>query len=169
MLRRFVLATLFVLCAPSLGLAQSPSLRDMPVDVSADRLEVDQQRQEASFSVNVRVEQGTMRLAADKLTVFYADGSSEDGEVGGQAIRRIEAAGTAVTVIYGKDTATGKRAVYDVVQSEVVLDGGVVLVRGGNTLKGDKLVFNLATGKVSLLSAGNQRVRAQFTPKASNR
>ena len=55
------------------------------------------------------------------------------------------------------------------VQSEVVLDGGVVLVRGGNTLKGDKLVFNLATGKVSLLSAGNQRVRAQFTPKASNR
>ncbi len=166
MLRSFVLAAVLSFGAAPAGLAQSKSLRDMPVDVSADKLEVDQQRQEASFSGNVRVEQGTMRLAADTLTVFYADGSTGNQQ---QAIRRIEAAGTAVTVIYGKDTATGKRAVYDVVQSEVVLDGGVVLVRGGNTLKGDKLVFNLATGKVSLLSAGNQRVRAQFTPKASNR
>jgi lipopolysaccharide export system protein LptA len=49
----------------------------------------------------------------------------------------------------------------------VELTGGVVLVRGGNTLKGDRLVFNLTTGKVSLLSSGSERVRAQFTPNVS--
>jgi lipopolysaccharide export system protein LptA len=142
-------------------------MKELPVDVSADSLEVDQTEQQATFSGNVRVEQGTLRLAADRLTVFYASGSKGKEKGATQDIRRIEADGQTVTVVYGKDTATGKRAVYDVEKGEVVLDGGVVLVRGGNTLKGERLVFNLTSGKVSLLSSGSQRVRAQFTPKAS--
>ncbi|MBI1364218.1 MAG: lipopolysaccharide transport periplasmic protein LptA [Proteobacteria bacterium] len=163
-----ILLMVLMMCVAQTAHAQvkGPSIRDKPVDVQADKLEVDQEKQEATFSGNVRVEQANLRLAADKLTVYYAaDGGNEVG----QAVRKIVADGEAVTVVYAKDTATGKQAVYDVEKSEVVLDGGVVLVRGGNTLKGDKLVFNLTTGKVSLLSSGSQRVRAQFTPKASKK
>jgi lipopolysaccharide export system protein LptA len=165
-MRLMVVIACLLAALPAMAQQQHPSLRNTPVDISADRLDVDQDKQEATFSGNVKVEQGGLLLNADTLTVYY-NARNTGGRDMAQAVRRIVADGQAVTVVYGQDTATGKQAVYDVQQASVELTGGVVLVRGGNTLKGDRLVFNLTTGKVSLLSSGSERVRAQFTPNVS--
>ena len=66
---------------------------------------------------------------------------------------------------------------YDVENQEIRLTGAVVLTRGKNTLEGESLVYNFATGKSRIVSAaaetgavktekdGKKRVRALFVPE----
>jgi len=132
-----------------------------PIEIDADQLVVERTDGSAEFSGNVRVVQGDMRLASDRLTVQY-DEAQKDNQDGG--VTEIKAKGK-VTIVYGADTATGNEAIYDVPAKKVRLNGNVTLVRGENVLRGDGLVFDLVTGNASLTASSKQRVRARFSPE----
>ena len=123
-----------------------------PVEVTADNLSVDQRTGKAVFSGNVLSGQGQMRLAADRVTVTYAQGSQ-------QRISALRAEGN-VTLSSGQDAAEARTADYDVESGNVVLTGDVLLTQGGNVLAGDKVTVNLATGTAT--AAG--RVRSVLQP-----
>lgn len=141
-----------------------------PIEIVADRLQVNQEQQLAVFSGNVNAVQGDMNLRADQLRVFYTDtddepaGGAAAGGAGGdaQSIRRIEAQGNVMLSQPG-ETAEGDQGVYDPVANKLVLEGDVVLTRGQNVVRGNRLDSDLASG-VSVVSAapGGQRVRALF-------
>lgn len=131
-----------------------------PIEIDADRLEVERTDGIAEFSGNVRVVQGDMRLASDRLQVNYDEGQKKNRDGG---VTKIIANGQ-VTIVYGADTATGNQAVYDVPAKKVFLNGNVTLVRGDNVLRGDGLVFDLVSGNASLTASAKQRVRAKFSP-----
>lgn len=110
----------------------------LPVEVTADRLEVNQKDGSAVFSGNVVVGQGEMRLSAAEVRVEYAtDGPSR--------IERLHATG-GVTLVSGADAAEAAEALYTIETGEVVLTGSVLLTQGGNALSGEKLTVNLKTG-----------------------
>ena len=62
----------------------------LPVEVTADRLSVDQQTGEAIFTGNVVIGQGEMRLSADEVLVFYREEPS--------GVSRLEAIGNVILV-----------------------------------------------------------------------
>ena len=67
-------------------------------------------------------------------------------------------------------TATGDRGVYDVTGGSITLDGNVVLTRADNVVRGGHLVYDLASGLVTITPSAvaegqQQRVRALFTPQ----
>ncbi|MTH63029.1 lipopolysaccharide transport periplasmic protein LptA [Paracoccus shanxieyensis] len=109
-----------------------------PVEVTADQLQVDQATGLATFSGNVLIGQGAMRLSADRVTVTYAQGNA-------QKISKLKAEGN-VTLASGGDAAEAQAADYDVGSGNVVLTGDVLLTQGANVLAGEKVTVNLKSG-----------------------
>lgn len=156
-MKKFLSAfTLFILTA---AMAQAVTA-DAPIDVDADQLEVLRDKGMATFSGNVRVIQGDMRLTSQTLTLRYNE-AQKDNDLGG--VTEIRAKGK-VTIVFGDDTATGNEAVYDVPGKKVRLQGNVTLVREENVLRGETLVFDLVTGDAALTAAPRERVKARFAP-----
>lgn len=136
----------------------------LPIEITADTLEVEQERQIAIFTGNVDAVQGELNLRADLLRVHYR--ANDEGE---NSISKIEAEDN-VLLSSPTETAQGDRGIYDVDTEKVHLFGSVVLTRGENVIKGDRMELNLATGKSKVESAisamGEQeRVKALFVPK----
>ena len=150
---------------PTISLAQSlpATAHDskLPIEITADSLEVKQNEQLAVFRGHVDAKQGKMRLTANEVWVRYRPES--DGESQG-TISQINATG-GVLFSTPNETARGDTGVYDVDDQVITLTGSVVLTRGGNIIRGEKLVLNLATGQSKIEST--QRVRGLFQPKKS--
>lgn len=190
----FLSATLFLAshayaAVPGLSLGSKHN-KKTPIEVTSDSLEVMQEQNKAAFTGHVVAVQGKVRLSADKMTVYYASAedkknnkkktdkadSSKDSAAQG-AIKKIEAEGN-VFLSTPQETASGSVGVYDVQNQEIRLSNQVVLTRGKNILKGDKLTYNFATGR-SLISSGaadggkggksGERVRALFVPESSKK
>lgn len=129
---------------PALGQGAGSALKghdtDAPVDVSADRIEVQDRANRAMFSGNVDVRQGNLRLNSARITVVYASSA------GGTAIERIEASG-GVTMRSPSETARSQFAIYDIDRRLVTMIGAVRLDQGANRIQGGRLVFDLSSGR----------------------
>ncbi|MGF1454532.1 MAG: LptA/OstA family protein [Alphaproteobacteria bacterium] len=161
----------FAMTAPLTGRAQSLTVdRTTPIEITADDFEVRPQEEKGIFSGNVRVIQGQLTLAADRMDVTY-DGASTSG----QSIQSLRATGN-VRITTPDEQATGGWARYDVAGRTMELGGGVLLTRGPNVLEGARLTIDLETRQSRLLpnapgedpagpdTPGSGRVRAVFTP-----
>jgi lipopolysaccharide export system protein LptA len=143
----------------------------LPIEITADSLEVVQDNQIATFLGNVDAVQGDLVLTSDQLRVHYR--ASEDGSAGTSgSIRRIEATGN-VFLSSPKETAQGEFGVYDVDGALLTLEGSVVLTRAENVVRGERLAIDLATGRSQVFAAvpstaggtPSQRVKAVFVPQ----
>lgn len=123
----------------------------LPVEVTSDALALDQTAGTALFTGSVRVDQGSLRLTADRLEVFYAE------EAG--AIRAMNASGK-VTLSNGSEAAESDEARYDVTTGIVEMQGDVLLTQGPNVLSGQRLRIDLTTGTAAL----EGRVRTILVP-----
>lgn len=113
-----------------------------PVDVAADRIEVQDRADRAIFSGDVVVRQGALRLNASRLTIAYSD-------TGGIEIERIEASG-GVRLTSPTETARSRFAVYDLDERIITMVDGVTLERGESVLRGGRLVLDLDSGRAVL-------------------
>ena len=137
----------------------------LPIEITADSLEVQQEARVAVFRGNVDAVQGDLILRADQLTVHYRTNSENQN-----SISLIEADGN-VFLSSPTETAQGEKGVYNVDADTIQLTGSVVLVRGESTIRGDRLEMDLATGLSRMLSAGVEtggdgRVKALFVPNS---
>lgn len=153
--------------AATIAQAQDPvsALRghnsDAPVDVSADRIEVQDRADRAIFAGNVQVRQAALRLDTERLTVAYSSG-------GGIQIRRLDASG-GVVVRSPSETARGNFAIYDLDKKLITMIGNVQLSRGGSTVNGARLVIDLDSGRAVIdggpagVGQSGGRVTGHFT------
>lgn len=158
-----------LLAGPATGQALKGHNTNAPVDVEADRIEVQDRADRAIFVGNVRVSQADLTLASARLTVAYADGVSS-----GVQIQRLDATG-GVTIHKGDQTAHGNTAIYDLPRRLITMVGGVTLSQGGNRVSGGRLVIDLDSGRAvvdgsSVGAPGVQggtggRVTGRFTVK----
>jgi lipopolysaccharide export system protein LptA len=114
-----------------------------PIDLSADRLEVQDRADRAIFAGNVHVKQEELTLDTTRLTVAYSGGAQT---AGGVQIRRLDAAG-GVTVRSPSEVAKGDFGIYDLDKKLITLIGAVQLNRGDNQLNGSRLVIDLDSGR----------------------
>src|SRR6476620_4837743 len=132
-----------------------------PVDVNADRIEVQDRADRAIFVGNVHVRQAELTLDTQRLTVAYSSN-------GGVQIRRLDAAG-GVTVHSPSETAKGDFGIYDLDRKLITLIGNVQLNRGQNQVLGPRLVIDLDSGRAVIdggPAAVNQsggRITGHFT------
>jgi lipopolysaccharide export system protein LptA len=141
--------------------------RKEPVTIQAASLEVRDKDKVATFSGDVHLVQGDTDMRCKVLVVYYeadAKGGNRpqqaDGDPQQQQIRRMEARG-GVIVVQKDQTATGEHGDFDMRRNTVTLTGNVVVAKGENILRGQKLVVNLTSGVSRMESAGG-RVEALF-------
>lgn len=160
--RFLLLAPLLLAIAPAAG-QQAPRSggssgfdSNSPVDVQADRIEVQDRADRAIFSGNVVARQGNMTMTAARVTVVYTNNNGVD-------VQRMEATG-GVTLRTPSETAQGNIGLYDVDRRLVTLIGGVRLSQGTNRVQGGRLVLDLNTHRAVVDGGGsNGRVSGRFT------
>jgi lipopolysaccharide export system protein LptA len=137
--------------------AQTSSLRGhnsgAPVDVGADRIEVQDRSDRAIFSGNVVVRQAELTLTASRLTVAYS-------QTGGIDIKRLDASG-GVTMKSPSESARGDFGIYDLDRGIITLIGDVSLVQGANRVNGGRLVIELDSGRAVMDGGGPPGVTGQ--------
>jgi lipopolysaccharide export system protein LptA len=157
-------ATALILAGGSAYARQSDS--SAPVDVSADNQETINSKCIIIFTGNVEILQNRSRLRAQKVTIYQARKPTSDNSSGCGNAQRMEADGS-VYIVSDQQTATGDHAVYTYSDNIAVLTGDVVLVKGKDVARGDKLTVNTKTNDAKLESnspgkASKRRVRAVF-------
>jgi len=128
-----------------------------PIEITAERLSIDQDDGSALFSGNVIAGQGEMRLSADEMRVEYV---SDDSAADAGQISRLFASGS-VTLVNGDDAAEARQAVYVIDSGDLVLTGDVVLIRGQSTLAANRMEVNLESGVATM----EGRVRTILNPE----
>jgi len=111
-----------------------------PIEIAADQLKLDQASGAATFTGNVVIGQGELKLSAGEVVVEYLAGSDADGK-----ISRLIATGD-VLLVTATEAAEAQSAVYSVATGQIVLSGDVVLTQGANALSGQKVTINLSDG-----------------------
>jgi lipopolysaccharide export system protein LptA len=149
--------------------------KEVPLQITAARLEADQAQGIVTFSGSVKAVYGDATLYSDQLRVHFkpkpeppkgTPKSPQDkadqsplGDVGAEKIDRIVAKGN-VRMVQEDRVATGDEGIYYKDRDEVVLTGNPQLWRAENTLKGERIIFNLTTNKVLVESSPQRRVEA---------
>lgn len=184
--RFFALAGLLILCwavsSPAEGAAPKKPAGDVPLRITAARLEAEQKEGVIIFSGQVKAIYGDATLYADQLRIHFkpkpetAKGAAKPpqektdqsplGDLGAEKIDRIVAKGN-VRMVQEDRVATGDEAIYYKDRDEVVLRGNPQLWRAENTLKGERIIFNLATNKVLVESSPQRRVEALLYSKGA--
>lgn len=114
---------------------------DMPVNLSADKMEADLKGKTVTYSGNVIGVQGDIRLRADMMK---DDSPNSKIYINGKVVVDSPATGT----------VTGDNAIYDLTKKFVTLSGHVVLHKQGQvTMQGSLLTVNMVTGKATLGAA----------------
>jgi lipopolysaccharide export system protein LptA len=138
-----------------------------PIDVSSDRLEVQDRADRAIFAGNVHVKQAELTLDTSRLTVAYSN-------AGAVQIKRLDASG-GVTVRSPSETAKGAFGIYDLDRKLITIIGNVQLTQRNNVVSGQRLVINLDSGRAVIdggppgVNQSGGRVTGHFTvPQKTN-
>ncbi len=142
-----------------------------PIKIDADRLDVFDKENKAIFAGNVVAVQGESTIRCTTMTVYYKRG--KDKAEGGDeqapknpaenGIKKVECAGP-VTVTQKDQVATGDNAVFDQDAKRIVLTGNVVLSQCQNVTRGQRLVYDMASGRANMDPVAGGRVSAMFVP-----
>jgi lipopolysaccharide export system protein LptA len=187
------LAACLLLAAPALA-QKSAARKDSPfgniggsgkepIKIDADRLDVFDRENKAIFAGNVVAVQGESTIRCSTMTVYYKRGKDTpgkdakgDGKVAEAAadaaparnpaengIQKVDCAGP-VTVVQKDQVATGDHAVFDQDAKRIVLTGNVVLSQCQNVTRGQRLVYDMNTGRANMDPVAGGRVSALFVP-----
>jgi lipopolysaccharide export system protein LptA len=159
--------------APAAPAASAPAAKpaltgkhdsDAPINIAADKFIADENAKTGTWSGNVVIIQGDMRMRANtvRMNVVGSDNKPD----------KIFAQGGVVVDSPSSGTVTGDNGVYDVVQRSINLTGHVVLTKQKNSMRGNQMTVNLVTG-IATLGGGaaapgtttpTGRVQGIFTP-----
>jgi lipopolysaccharide export system protein LptA len=158
--------TLSLLFGLSVGLGASAwALEEdarQPIYIEADDVEVRESDSTSVYVGNVQVDQGSMRLLAEHVTVYHrAD----------RQPRLIIALGQPASYKQllddeqGEVQAFAKRMEYDADKDELVLIGEGLLIQGEDRLRGERILYDRA--KARFRAGGAGRVKITITPDES--
>jgi lipopolysaccharide export system protein LptA len=162
---RLLLVSLLLLCTPACFAENAD--RDKPVHIEADQVLVDDAQQISTFTGNVQLTQGTMRIRGDKIVVTQdKDGFKHGTAYGHTASYRQKREGLAEYV-----EGYGERIEYDTHADTVDFYGQARVKRDLDEVRGEHITYSAKTDifKVDNSGAANnappQRVHAILQPK----
>jgi len=125
-----------------------------------DKMEYNTVSGQAKAVGNAEITQGSDRLSAQTITADFVKDTQ-----GKQSLKRATAVG-GVTVTTPDEVITGSTGVYNAHKNTVEIKGDVKIVRGPNTLEGDRAEVNLVTNisKMHGSAQTGKRVKGVFFP-----
>ena len=137
-----------------------------PIRVKADRSEVLARQSRVLLIDNVDITQGDARLRADRVTLNYGPGGGTTTSGLGSGFGDIKTMTAQGRVFYVTPDlkATGDNGVYNAETDTITLTGNVVLVRGEDVGKGERLTMQLEAGRTVLDGKDGEQVNLVIIP-----
>jgi lipopolysaccharide export system protein LptA len=144
-----------------------------PIKVDANKLEVFDKENRGVFSGDVVAVQGQTTVRCSVMTVFYVQSRQAAGSAapaatpaaapaaGQSSIRRIECQGP-VSIVSGTQSATSNFMVYDAETDTVTLTGQAVIADCDNVQRGERVVYDVKTGRATVDAGAKGRVQGIF-------
>lgn len=158
----FVSAPPFVMAKPqkATASAKQDTKEESKVDIEADSMEIQDEKNTAIFTGNVKAVRDKSTLYADKMVVHYKKVRNEDGSEKTE-VTDFVATGN-VRIVDPDQTITGNKARMDVKKDLLWVTGNVTVKTSTSTIYGTKLFTNRKTGITHIESEGKERVRGTF-------
>ena len=158
---RLVYAVL-LLILPASGLALS-SDRDQPIYIEADSAILMEKEGLSTYTGNVAIRQGTLKLHGDHMTVYNSDSK----------IDRIILTGSPATIVQrpeGNDNdlhAEAGQIEYRAAEEQIMLTGAARIWQAdGKEFRSEKIIYNIRTNTVNAGdSTSGERVHITLQPK----
>jgi lipopolysaccharide export system protein LptA len=131
-----------------------------PYTVDAAKLDYFDKEQKLIYTGDVVATQGPTKVRGTVMTIYL----DKSGAGGSQDVRRVEMKGP-VTVVQKDKIGTGNSGVYDKSENKWYLIGNVTLTQGTTVTQGDRLVYDLGTGRATVMGGA----RTVLTPKESTK
>ena len=131
-----------------------------PIFIEADDIEVRETDAVSVYVGHVQVDQGSMRLLADHVTVYHREDRQPKFIIalGAPASYRQQ-----LDKDQGEVQAFSKRMEYDADKDELILIGDGLLIQGADRLASDRIIYDRARAQFRAGGAG--RVRITITPE----
>ncbi len=155
------LALVFCLLAPTSAWALKNDT-EQPVFIDSDSQQVDMKSNQVTFSGNVSLKQGSIRVNADKLVIYR---NNKTGEV--SMIK-----GYGKPARFSQKTDDGKTLKgqannldYNLAKDSLILTTHAELHQDGSIIKGDKISYTISTQTLKADSGQGQRVSTVLQPQ----
>lgn len=152
-----LLGLMLVLMAPRAAALESDTRQ--PMLIEADKVEVDEGKGTSLYLGHVQVDQGSMRLLADQVTVHHrADRRPRYVIARGQPsfFKQL------LDGEEGEMQAYANRMDYDVERDLLILTDQALVIQGKDRIASDRIVYDRAHSRVQ--AGGDSRVRIIITP-----
>ena len=153
-------ALLLTLCAPQ-AMALSTD-KDQPIDIVADSVDIDEARGTSTYTGNVEINQGSIRLQADKVVVEHRPDQPRKVNATGAPAKFRQLPDNSKEYI----TGSAKQLQYRLDSEELLLNGDAQLNQGKDKFKSDRIVYDRvrAVVKAGAAAQGKERVRVTIQP-----
>ncbi len=145
-------------CTQALAL---PEDADKPITIRANEGQLDQASRTGTYSGDVQVDQGTLRIKAERMTVVYK----------GQKVTRITFNGSPATYQQQLNAeeemvfADASTIIYHTQSEKLQLEGDASLTQQGNELHGQRIDYDIVAGKVDAESGSDGPIRMVLEPE----
>jgi lipopolysaccharide export system protein LptA len=127
-----------------------------PIYITADWMEVDQNKNTITYKGRVVTVQADMTMRSETLTAYYDPNMKQ--------MKQIVAEGK-VNATQGNRVATGDKAIFDDKTKTVTLTGNPVMRQGNSQVSGTKVIYYMDQDRAVAESDGKVRVQATIFPE----
>ncbi len=158
---RFIIAGICLSVSANTLALQSD--RKQPINVEADRASINKKTGTSTYSGNVVVQQGSMRITANKLVVYTVKGKLQKMQAQGEPVEFQQR-----TEKGNKDiSATAANMAFEASSNIIIFEQDAVLRQGANTFSSNRIVYSLDKDTVDAgKKSGGDRVTITIQPPA---
>lgn len=141
-----------------------------PITIEANHAELDEQKGISIYTGNVILQQGGIKITADKLTVHLNNGNLQHITIEGDPVHFSQQRDDLENI-----TGTSLRMEYDAERKRFLLIDSAELLQGKNRFSGQRIQFDpekekvIATGSTGESGKSTQRVQITIQPKAQEK
>jgi len=139
-----------------------PEDSQQPIHVASDKAFIDRPGGTLVYTGNVKMNQGTLRIEADKITITQNDDGLQKVVAEGKPARYEQV----INPKQDKTHAFGETIIYETYKDQLTLLVNAGLTKQGNEFKGEKIVYLIEQQKVKAESPKqDERIRMVIQPK----
>lgn len=156
-----------ICCLIALGLAPQAfgrsSDRNQPMDIDAGQQAGSlDDRAPTILSGGVRINQGTLEIESDRAEISTDGGDPTRAVLTGSPVRLKQQMDDGTPM-----NAVSSKVDYDMRTETVIFTGGVTITQPRGSMSGQRVVYNLKSGRVDSGGAGSGRVKMRIIPKSA--
>lgn len=136
---------------------------DQPINIDSGSQSLDMNSNDVTFSDNVVITQGSIKVTADKVTIIRQEGKKETLEASGSPVTFQQ------TLDNGKPVnGKGNSVHYDLNSEFLTLVGNAELKQQGSFIKASKITYDVKKQQLKANSGNKSRVKTILIPNELN-